>query len=64
MGKILDSIKEQHELEIPLTENEIDWLIEEAEKLNDIKKAMGLSHADSFNIGEAINDIRNILEFN
>lgn len=45
-------------------ENKIKRQSEDIEKLNEIKKVMGLSHADSFNIQYALQEIKNILEFN
>lgn len=43
--------------------NDVEWLIEEAETLKKIKRIMGLSHADSFNKVDAINEIIDILEY-
>lgn len=46
-----------------ITNGDFSWLIEQAEKLKKVEKVMGLSHADSFDRHEAIEEIRCILEF-
>jgi hypothetical protein len=44
-------------------DSDYKWLIERAEKLKKIERVMGLCHADSFDRYEAIEEIKEIIEF-